>query len=71
MYSGLGYIVGSETARIYQSWRCGLRVTPIAGLIAVILILFVMEEPARGDVEGVSHMKATSWSSDVKELLKK
>lgn len=68
--SGLGYIVGSETARIYQSWRCGLRVTPIAGLIAVILILFVMEEPARGDVEGVSHMKATSWSSDVKELLK-
>merc|ERR1712158_236983 len=39
--SGLGYIVGAETAKAAGSWQWGLRVTPIAGVVAVILILLV------------------------------
>ncbi|KAG8272654.1 hypothetical protein J6590_037950 [Homalodisca vitripennis] len=29
--SGLGYIVGSETARMTGAWQNGLRVTPVLG----------------------------------------
>lgn len=67
--SGLGYIVGSETAHLAGSWRWGLRVTPIMGVIAVLLIVFVMHDPARGKNEGC-HLRPTSWSSDLRELCK-
>lgn len=70
-YSGLGYIVGSKTAAILHSWQWGLRVTPFAGIVAVLLILFVMEEPERGFSEGRSHLQATTWSRDIKILLQK
>jgi predicted MFS family arabinose efflux permease len=67
--SGLGYIVGSETARAMGAWQWSLRVTPILGLIAVILILFI-EEPARGQSEGTIHMESTSYVEDVKDIVK-
>ena len=70
IYSGLGYIVGSETAKALGSWHWGLRVTPIAGALAVILILFVIEEPQRGQSEG-SHLHPTSWWDDIKSLCTK
>ena len=41
--SGLGYIVGSETAKAMGSWHWGLRVTPGLGVAAVLLII----QPAR------------------------
>ena len=69
--SGFGYIVGSKTAEILKSWQWGLRVTPFAGIIAVLIILFVMDEPDRGFSEGRSHLQPTSWTSDVKILMKK
>lgn len=53
------------------NWQWGLRVTPIMGAIAVVLILFFMQDPVRGESEGRTHLTATSWSSDVKNLLKK
>ncbi|XKL68536.1 hypothetical protein PGB90_004027 [Kerria lacca] len=68
--SGLGYIVGSEMAKIFKGWQWGLRVTPFAGIVAVLLILFVMKEPSRGESEGRSHLQATSWKSDLKILMK-
>ena len=37
--SGLGYIVGSETAKAMGSWHWGLRVTPCLGVVAVLLII--------------------------------
>ncbi|XP_065214331.1 protein spinster isoform X1 [Planococcus citri] len=67
--SGFGYIVGSKTAEILNCWQWGLRVTPFAGIVAVLLILFVMEEPTRGFSEGRSHLQATSWTSDIKILM--
>ncbi|PSN36607.1 Protein spinster [Blattella germanica] len=67
--SGLGYITGSETASASGSWRWGLRVTPIMGLIAVLLIIFVMVDPERGRSEG-SGLAPSSWTTDLKALCK-
>lgn len=68
--SGLGYIVGAETARAAGQWQWGLRVTPIMGALAVVLILFLMEDPARGEheIEGGHQLSMTSWGTDIKEL---
>uniref|UniRef100_A0A2S2QQ45 Protein spinster n=1 Tax=Sipha flava TaxID=143950 RepID=A0A2S2QQ45_9HEMI len=68
--SGLGYIIGSETARVFGSWHWGLRVTPLLGMLAVLMILFVMEEPERGQSEGFSHLTTTSWSEDIQLLIR-
>ncbi|KAF2357837.1 Major facilitator superfamily [Trinorchestia longiramus] len=74
--SGLGYMVGAEVTHIAKSlgaddlfaWRWGLRVTPIMGFIAVLLILFVMQEPPRGEVEGGEHLRPTHFLGDLKDL---
>lgn len=73
--SGLGYIIGSEVSNLAknslteevvdETWRWGLRVTPAMGLIAVILILFVMVEPPRGESEGGEHLQSTSLGTDL------
>ncbi|XP_075221174.1 lysolipid transporter protein spinster isoform X2 [Lycorma delicatula] len=68
--SGLGYIIGSLMRDATGVWQWGLRVTPVMGAIAVILILTVMQDPVRGESEGRTHLTATSWSSDVKNLTK-
>ncbi|XP_046390697.1 protein spinster isoform X2 [Ischnura elegans] len=68
--SGLGYIIGSETMKAAGSWQWGLRVTPIMGIIAVILVVFVMKEPNRGEAEGNSRLTPTSWMSDLRALAK-
>lgn len=68
--SGLGYIIGSETAKAAGSWNYGLRVTPILAQIAIVLILAVTKEPVRGEREGGGHISNTTWSEDVKALLK-
>ncbi|XP_030557907.1 protein spinster isoform X1 [Drosophila novamexicana] len=67
--SGLGYIVGSKTAQLANNWRWALRVTPILGVIAVVLILLI-KDPKRGESEGQSDMEPTSFCIDIKELLK-
>ena len=66
--SGLGYIVGSETARAFGSWQWGLRVTPALGLIAVLLILFLVTEPPRGASEGHRKLEAGSYKEDLANL---
>ncbi|XP_030759175.1 protein spinster-like [Sitophilus oryzae] len=59
--SGLGYIVGAETAKLFGKWHWALRVTPGLGAIAVVVIVFFLKEPERGASEGSGHMEATSW----------
>ncbi|XP_055310032.1 protein spinster isoform X1 [Sitodiplosis mosellana] len=66
--SGCGYIIGSKTAALMGSWRWALRVTPILGIIAVVLIYFT-KEPERGQHEG-SHTGSTSYKEDLKDLSK-
>ncbi|KAL1140200.1 hypothetical protein AAG570_000132 [Ranatra chinensis] len=68
--SGLGYIIGSETAAATSQWQWGLRVTPILGVVAVLLILFVMVDPERGASEGRSHHTSSSWKGDIYILCK-
>ena len=70
-FSGMGYIVGSEMAHLGGSWHWGLRVTPVLGAIAVILIVFVMHDPERGEAEGHTQLHHTDYATDVKDLLTK
>ncbi|KAJ9598500.1 hypothetical protein L9F63_010820, partial [Diploptera punctata] len=63
----VGSTVYGKTARITGSWRWGLRVTPVMGAIAVLLIIFVMLDPPRGESEGCD-LTPTSWSSDLRAL---
>ncbi|XP_050311311.1 protein spinster isoform X3 [Anthonomus grandis grandis] len=68
--SGLGYIVGAETAKLLGNWQWALRVTPVLGVGAVLVIVLFLREPERGASEGGGHMEATSWMEDVKEIVK-
>ena len=66
--SGLGYIVGRELANVFANWHWSLRGTPILGAIAVILILFVLREPQRGEADGQHQLKATNYQKDLMAL---
>lgn len=67
----MGYIVGSETAKATKVWQWGLRVTPVMGLAAVLLILFAMKDPVRGQSEGRVNEEATTLTEDIVLLAKK
>lgn len=69
--SGLGYIVGSQVSVLAQDWHWALRVTPALGLIAVLLLLFVVREPKRGAVEARPELHQTSWLTDLRVLSRK
>lgn len=69
--SGLGYIIGGETFRVTGSWQWGLRITPILGAVAIVLLLAAVRDPIRGEIEGGVHLPRTSWLNDVKTLLQK
>ncbi|CAD6240894.1 GSCOCG00008983001-RA-CDS [Cotesia congregata] len=69
--SGLGYITSGKIAQATGKWYWGLRITPGLGILAILLILLFVRDPARGEKEGGSHISSTSWSVDIKELLKK
>ncbi|KAM9843815.1 protein spinster homolog 1 [Aulostomus maculatus] len=68
--SGLGYIVGSQVSNVTLDWHWALRVTPALGLIAVLLLLFVVQEPKRGAIEArpEHHLHQTSWLKDLQAL---
>ncbi|KAM3598445.1 uncharacterized protein V6R79_018090 [Siganus canaliculatus] len=68
--SGLGYIVGSQVGSLAHDWHWALRVTPGLGLVAVLLLVFVVQEPKRGAVEARSDLHQTSWSTDLLALSK-
>lgn len=67
--SGLGYIVGSKAAEAAGAWQWALRVTPVLGVVAVILISIVLFDPPRGHSEGTHQLQATSWSQDISALM--
>uniref|UniRef100_A0A1Q3FX49 Putative sugar transporter/spinster transmembrane protein n=2 Tax=Culex tarsalis TaxID=7177 RepID=A0A1Q3FX49_CULTA len=67
--SGFGYIVGSETAKFFGDWVWALRVTPVLGVIAVVLIA-MLRDPERGASEGTHHMQATSYREDIKAIVR-
>lgn len=66
--SGLGYIIGAQTAQLLGSWRWALRVTPVLGALAIVLI-YLTKDPERGESEGTHNMEVTSYKEDLKGLL--
>ncbi|KAI5615540.1 protein spinster-like 2 isoform 1 [Silurus asotus] len=70
--SGLGYILGSSAKDLAQDWHWALRVSPVLGMTAGVLILVFVPEPKRGIVDQTaSHMRTrTSWICDIRALLK-
>uniref|UniRef100_A0A8D0B9Q1 Protein spinster homolog 1 n=1 Tax=Salvator merianae TaxID=96440 RepID=A0A8D0B9Q1_SALMN len=68
--SGLGYILGSKVKDVADDWHWALRVTPGFGVLAVLLLIFVVREPPRGTVETRSDapLKYTSWTTDLRAL---
>lgn len=45
-----------------------MRGTPVLGTIAVLLIIFVLVDPPRGQAEGQENLKASSYCDDLKHL---
>ncbi|XP_006819050.1 protein spinster homolog 1-like [Saccoglossus kowalevskii] len=66
--SGLGYVVGSEVAHAAGSWQWGLRITPVLGVVSLILIVGVLKEPQRGQSDTGHTVRATSYLQDLKAL---
>lgn len=66
--SGLGYIVGAQTASLTGDWRYALRVTPVLGVVAIVL-LYLTKDPVRGECEGSHNMEVTSYTEDLKGKL--
>lgn len=52
-----------------NNWRWALRVTPLLGIVAVVLIILI-KEPERGESEGSPHLEPTSYTEDIKDLVK-
>ncbi|XP_077361817.1 protein spinster homolog 3 isoform X2 [Festucalex cinctus] len=70
--SGLGYITGSSLASATGDWHWSLRITPIFGLVGLILVVLLCPNPPRG-VAGNNHHDGNNRSSyleDIKYLLK-
>uniref|UniRef100_L7LYG8 Putative spinster n=1 Tax=Rhipicephalus pulchellus TaxID=72859 RepID=L7LYG8_RHIPC len=67
--SGMGYIVGASVAEALHGWYWALRVTPVLGALAVLLILFVLREPLRGASDGATNMGPSTLKDDLRALV--
>ncbi|EPB78306.1 hypothetical protein ANCCEY_02608 [Ancylostoma ceylanicum] len=73
-FSGLGFVVGSNVASLMNAWQWGIRVTAVAGIVALALLIFLVYEPERGAAEkqeGGAAQKVdakTSYWEDIKSL---
>lgn len=72
----MGYMVGSEVSSLVHkfghqavSWRWALRVTPALGIVAALLILFVVREPPRGHTDGQRSPKGARGKSGIMAYL--
>lgn len=51
--SAMGYIYAGEVARILD-WRWAFRFTPFVGLLLALILFVWVQEPSRGDADGVT-----------------
>ncbi|XP_061596138.1 protein spinster homolog 3 [Cololabis saira] len=70
--SGLGYILGAGSAALTGDWRWALRITPIMGLVGLILMILLCPNPPRGAAEshGGEVTEQSTYLEDIKYLLK-
>lgn len=71
--SGLGYIIGSKVAVLFNNWQWSLRVTPPLGFLCVLFLIFIVKEPKRGGAEGHHHdgPNSSSIKEDIIYLIRK
>lgn len=67
--SGFGYIVGSFTADFFNDWVYALRVTPLLGVVSVLLLMLFLDEPERGQCEEVMPTDNSGIWEDLKYLV--
>ncbi|GMS87495.1 hypothetical protein PENTCL1PPCAC_9669, partial [Pristionchus entomophagus] len=63
--SGLGYIGGAYVSLWTGAWQWGVRFTPMLGIICLLLLIFVLEEPSRGEAEHADGMERTTVKEDL------
>lgn len=70
--SGLGYVTGAGIATLTGDWRWALRITPILGVVGLLLLVFLCPNPPRGasETHGQGVTEQTSYKEDIKYLLK-
>uniref|UniRef100_A0A3Q3IDT7 Major facilitator superfamily (MFS) profile domain-containing protein n=1 Tax=Monopterus albus TaxID=43700 RepID=A0A3Q3IDT7_MONAL len=70
--SGLGYITGAGCATLTGDWRWGLRITPLLGVVGLILLVFLCPNPPRGaaETQGEGVTGQSSYLEDVMYLLR-
>uniref|UniRef100_A0A915ES55 Uncharacterized protein n=1 Tax=Ditylenchus dipsaci TaxID=166011 RepID=A0A915ES55_9BILA len=66
---GLGYIVGASVTYWTGLWQWGIRVTPVFGVVFLVLIIFAFEDPVRGQADQ-AHLRRTSYKQDILSLAK-
>uniref|UniRef100_A0A0N5AJ43 MFS domain-containing protein n=1 Tax=Syphacia muris TaxID=451379 RepID=A0A0N5AJ43_9BILA len=67
--SGLGFIFGSNISILLGSWQWGVRLTSVFGVLCLLLIIFAIEEPVRGESDRACLEKSVLLD-DLKYLFK-
>ncbi|CAF4224399.1 unnamed protein product, partial [Rotaria magnacalcarata] len=68
---GLGYIVGAYVSVAFNgNWRWALRITPVLGIVCVILLAVLVREPVRGGADGAQVLKRDNWFSDILKIFR-
>ncbi|CAJ0579129.1 unnamed protein product, partial [Mesorhabditis spiculigera] len=65
--SGMGYIGGAYVSLWLGGWQWGIRFTPVLGFFCLLLLIFCVEEPARGAADH-AHLATSSVKEDMKYL---
>ena len=68
--SGSGYITANLLSNSFGDWKYALRLTPILGVISVVLLMVFLEEPPRGEADGIELMDKSNIKEDLIYLTK-
>ena len=60
--------MGSSTAEFFKDWVYAVRVTPLLGVVSVLLLLLFLDEPERGQCEEVMPTDNSGVCEDLKYL---
>ncbi|VDP90825.1 unnamed protein product [Echinostoma caproni] len=67
--SGCGYVLGWAVTRLTNQWQWSLRITPLFGIVCVLLLVYLHQDPPRGQAEGAARLQTTSWITDLRSLI--
>ena len=67
---GAAYIITPAVRDAFDTWRAAFFVVPIAILILTLLLILIVHEPIRGQADGLSSLKPTSFRQDLIYLVR-